>query len=526
MGISQSFAAIVKELAEKSGVRTRTDADMMAVATSVIAQRGASATVVDAAAAPKRYIVAAPPHQRFSATAVQASLRMVETFLGPNIMRSDGPAEAKVVAMSPVEAILLKERFGSLLIEEDVQYLLRQSPLMPELAPIMVPQAGARRLEVRVTAGGKPVPAAKILLRPKSAALEGYQAATDNDGVAVFTVRATDHAFDEVIVRSHARYWSRLLENVAYQPVLSVALSPLAPDGFDWGHRAMKVEQRGERRGRGVKIAVIDSGIAPHPHLNVKGGRNFIVGESPDGWGHDLDGHGTHCAGIIAAVEKAHGSWGWVPDVELYALRIFGGADGGGHASDIAAAVNWAVANGCDIINMSFGAKTPSSFLRTAIEKAADKGVLCVAAAGNQGSDQVNYPAAFDHVIGVSAVGRRDAYPEGSLHRAAESSLGRPDTGYYFATFSNWGSAVDFCAPGVAITSTVPEDAFGAWDGTSMAAPHVAGMAAVVLQANPSYRDPPDRRIERIRTHLCELAVDLGISPDRQGAGLLELRSV
>jgi subtilisin family serine protease len=525
VSISNTFAVIVNELATNSGIKTRSDDDMLAVATTVMAQRGASTTRVDPGAAPKRYIVAPRPHQNAAAGSVQASLRMVEAFLAPNIVRSAGPAEAKVIAMNPFEAGLLKERFGSLLIEEDLQHLLRRSPLVPELGPIMLLQSGSRGLQIRVRVGGAPLPGVRVVLRPRLDAAEGYEATSGADGIATFSVRKADNVFAQIFVEARARAWSTLLENVPFQPAIAVDLRPIVPDGFDWGHRFMCAQKRGENRGKGVKVAVIDSGIARHPHLNIGGGRNFILGEDAEHWDQDLDGHGTHCAGVIAAVEVASGTWGWAPEVELYALRVFGGDDGGGHASDIAAAIDWAVAQGCDIVNMSLGSKAPSSFLRSAIERAAEKGVLCVAAAGNQGCDQVNYPAAFEHVIGVSAVGRREVYPQDSLHRAAETALGRPDSGYYFASFSNWGPTVDFCAPGVAITSTVPADAFGAWDGTSMATPHVAGIAAVVLQTSPDYRTPVESRATRLREHLTNLAVDLGISPERQGAGLLELRA-
>jgi subtilisin family serine protease len=292
--------------------------------------------------------------------------------------------------------------------------------------------------------------------------------------------------------------------------------------GFDWGHQSTEAAAiPSAHAGRGVKIAVIDSGIAPHGSLQVAGGRNFLVDEDPQAWDQDRGGHGTHCAGVIAAVHKAASIWGYVPHATLYALRVFGGPDGGGYASDIRDAIRWAIRQECDLINLSLGSQIASNFLRMALEEATDAGVLCVAAAGNA-SGPVDFPARLNNVVAVSAIGKVGTYPRDSTHRDAQGRIRGTDQVHFFAGFSNWGNEVDLCAPGVAITSTLPHDTFGAWDGTSMGCPHITGIAALALQLSPDLV-PARRDAERTMTVLDRLlscCVDVGMARVYQGAGL------
>src|SRR5262249_48014238 len=159
---------------------------------------------------------------------------------------------------------------------------------------------------------------------------------------------------------------------VPLRPTLDVPLKPLSIGGFDWGHRALGAEALESGSGRGVRVAVLDTGIARHPSLCVRGGRNLVLGQAAAARGAAVEGHGTHCAGVVAALTMPASTWGYAPEVELYALRVIG-ADGGGYASDIAEAIRVAVEElGCDILNMSFVSDTPSPFLRASIEWAAE----------------------------------------------------------------------------------------------------------------------------------------------------------
>ena len=207
-----------------------------------------------------------------------------------------------------------------------------------------------------------------------------------------------------------------------------------------------------------VIIAIIDTGVdLDHPDLAAKivSGYDFVNGDDdPD----DDEGHGTHVAGIAAAVTNnglgvAGLSWG----ARIMPLKVLN-ANGSGYASDVAAAIYHAADNGAQIINMSLGSSSPSGTISDATDYAHDQGVFIAAAAGNDGTNSLLYPAANEHVVGVGATNSSDSR----------------------AYFSNYASHVDVAAPGMSIYSTTPGD-YGYKSGTSMATPFVAGLAALVL---------------------------------------------
>jgi subtilisin family serine protease len=226
-----------------------------------------------------------------------------------------------------------------------------------------------------------------------------------------------------------------------------------------------------------VEVAVVDTGIdLGHPDLNVVGTYDAVgEGGGDDSGGDDLNGHGTHVAGTIGAVADGTGVVGVAPGVGLHAVRVLD-ADGGGTLGDIIAGLEYVALNeDIRVVNMSLGgAADPDDApaLGEAIQTLEDKGVVVCIAAGNETEDTAGYiPAGFDIGVIVSAY---DA-----------------DGGYNgFADFSNYGGEVDISAPGVNITSTLPEDmsgydGYGALSGTSMATPHVAGAAAAYLSIDP-----------------------------------------
>lgn len=187
-------------------------------------------------------------------------------------------------------------------------------------------------------------------------------------------------------------------------------------------------------RGEGIKVGVIDSGIeATHPDLNAnyRGGYDFVENDTTP---QDENGHGTHVAGTIAAADNAGGVIGVAPGAEIYALRVLN-AQGEGTTSAEIDAVEWAIANGIDIINLSLGAESASDLEKEVLDRAAGAGVLAIAATGNAGTAGVMFPAAYPSVVGVSAV----------------------DRALRLAAFSNVGDEVDLAGPGVRIKSTVPQ---------------------------------------------------------------------
>ncbi|HYE30831.1 MAG TPA: Ig-like domain-containing protein [Methylomirabilota bacterium] len=236
-----------------------------------------------------------------------------------------------------------------------------------------------------------------------------------------------------------------------------------------------------------VLVAIIDTGIdflhpdlAPNiwnnsrevPANGIDDDRNGFIDDvngfdfvSHDSDGFDDHGHGTHVAGTVGAVgNNSIGVVGVCWDVRMMALKAFDETGSGNVYAGIQA-IDYAVANGARIINASWGLKESSRALRDAVRNAVDKGVIFIGAAGNDRSAAPFYPAAFDGVISVGATTEEDAR----------------------APFTNFGETLDVSAPGASIYSTLPDSGYGYQGGTSMAAPHVSGLAALILSAHPNF---------------------------------------
>ncbi|MCI2253081.1 S8 family peptidase [Domibacillus sp. PGB-M46] len=256
-------------------------------------------------------------------------------------------------------------------------------------------------------------------------------------------------------------------------------------DTLDWGIGAtnVPVSWNAGFTGRGVKIAVVDTGVAAHPDLAVAGGASFVSYTTSY---QDDNGHGTHVAGIIGAESNGFGTKGVAPDADVYAVKSLE-KSGSGSLSSILAGIDWAITNKMDIINLSLGTQTNSAAFQALVDKAYASGILVVAAAGNDGSasgtdDTVDYPARYDSAIAVGAV---------------DSSLKR-------TSFSSTGSTVEIAAPGQSIVSTYLNNGYARMSGTSMAAPYVSGELALLKQANPT------ADAVRLRTILKDTSKDLG----------------
>lgn len=271
-----------------------------------------------------------------------------------------------------------------------------------------------------------------------------------------------------------------------------------------WGVKSVNAPAAWARTtGRGVKVGVVDTGIDPtHPEFagRVLGGTNAIDSKQP--WADDHS-HGTHVAGIIAAALDNQGVVGVAPSADLYAIKVLT-KDGQGSLFAILGGIMWCVQNGMDVVNMSLGAAQGNQLFEMAVNQLASADIPLVAAAGNDGK-AVNFPAAYESAIAVSAM-----CPEGGDENPKLCS------GKAIATFSSRGPEVDFIAPGVKNLSTVLGGQYKAYSGTSMASPHVAGLAALAV-ANGH------KGAKAVRAALTRAATALpGLSASEQGAGLVD----
>ncbi|MCC3406096.1 MAG: S8 family serine peptidase [Microcoleus sp. PH2017_10_PVI_O_A] len=260
----------------------------------------------------------------------------------------------------------------------------------------------------------------------------------------------------------------------------------------DWGRDTINAPEVWNQgiSGKGIVVAVVDSGVDyTHPDLDDNIWQN--AGEIPDngidddrngyiddirGWDFvyqdnnpmDFDGHGTHVAGAIAAERNDFGITGVAYNAKIMPVRVLD-ANVEGYPDEIAAGIRYAADNGANVINLSLGGWYPSPLEDEAIGYATDKGVVVVIAAGNEGFTEPDYPAINADRLGIAvgAIDVNDRMDEYS-NRAGSKVL-------------------DYVvAPGIDIYSTTPDDSYEIKSGTSMATPHVAGVAALVLNANPT----------------------------------------
>src|SRR6185369_1058443 len=276
--------------------------------------------------------------------------------------------------------------------------------------------------------------------------------------------------------------------------------------------------------GKGVTVGVIDTGIAAEPDLAIQGGFNAVTGEDPGDFGDNGEGHGTHVAGIVAARgTPPNGIRGVAPGVTLRSYRVFGKGKPGASNFDILKALDRAVTDGCDIVNMSLGSQGDvDAATHDAISNARAHGTLVFAASGNDDRIAVGAPARDPMALAVTALGRKGTYPSGSVEAGDVMGPFGTDKKNYVTSFSNVGPEVDLTAPGDGIISTFPQG-YAVLDGTSMACPAAAGMAARLLAGQTAILKMPrtQARSDAMAKFLLQKAKNLGFPADLQGQGML-----
>lgn len=438
--------------------------------------------------------------------------------LGINILEKLGPSDQPstlVVSMGIERAEQLKKAVKNYLIVEKNEPLEMFQEDLPEdfgnMDMIITSEPDSdfnpqeEEFSVKITvkekgSSGKIVLGAMVYLIGKTWPGQGI---TDENGVVELTLFGeTSETLRSLIIKPKDKYWSLWIENpdisnkgnnVVYLKRLeehpTLENFPKA-ELYGWGQTAMQLDkiQQPDKPGEGIKIAIIDSGLdGKHKDLkevNVKEGRDFTEKEKqPEKWNYDKVGHGSHVAGVIVSQANNEGMRGFASAADIYIYKVFPG----GKISSLIKSFDRCIQNQIDIVNLSLGSKNRSELLQQKIREARNKGVACIAAAGNS-KGPVMYPAKFPEVLAVAAIGEKKSYPDDSYHKRQEGNYS--DGEYFSARFTCFGPEIDVCAPGVAIVSTVPtrELGFASWDGTSMACPHVVGLAALILQAKRDIR--------------------------------------
>jgi subtilisin family serine protease len=440
------------------------------------------------------------------------------------VIDSIGPDGAKLVELSPEGALSIRAQRPDLRLVPVVYYTTAEVAPQQVETPAAGRRAGAaapKPITVQVVSknGAKPVANAFVVAFVDFKAKTGAQGVTDGEGKVNLALGAATIKLARLYVYPLDAHWSIIKKAFTVKTGVQVTLTPLDlgyTDGLRhfYGNAAVDV-------GTGVTVGVVDTGVAAHPDLKIAGGANTVPGEDPKDFGDNGKSHGTHVAGIIAARgTPPTGLRGVAPGVNLRAYRVFGQGSGSASSFAIAKAIDKAVADKCDLINMSLGGGMADPVLKAAVDDARAAGSVCIIAAGNEDRSPISFPATEDTALAVSATGRKGTFPASA---AAADEVAAPygtDKANFIAAFSNVGPQMDLTGPGVGIMSTVP-GSYAEISGTSMACPAATGAAARAIAGTPVIKMKRDaRRSEAIVKAVLASATPLGFGPTFEGLGL------
>ena len=339
------------------------------------------------------------------------------------------------------------------------------------------------------------------------------------DGAGKLTLDLANSKIERMYVYPDHTYWGFFKKNFTLKASFGIKLTPIDLAVDDSLRYFYPTRTLPAITGK-VRVGIIDTGFGPHKDITIKKGLNMVQGEAPGDFA-DLEGHGTHVAGIIAAQGALPGM---AAGVELYIYRVF---PHGKEASnfDIMKAIDQAKNDQCDLVNMSLGEHGLDEGIVSSIKEAYSAGVLCIAANGNDDRAQVSFPASYSLTIAVSAMGRKGTFPPSTVQSGIVKAPYGKDKQNFIADFSNIGPETDLTAPGVGIISTYPDDKYAIMDGTSMACPAATGLAARLLAGQSDILAMPrnQARTDAIQKFLATKIKSMGFGANFEGKGMLFL---
>jgi subtilisin len=482
----------------------------------------------------ERYLVAPVPYPQAAAGADSGEAQRVIDALGDDpeidILRVIQPLARGSSRSTPIAVVEMAPDRAAQLAASAQYYVEADHPLRHGTAAFPHIDAGATPfsegidLTVRVEdPDGRPLADATVHVLAEQYPV---RATTGADGHA--TVTMASHEIDSVVGvyvvprHDHWNAWLGRPDLTTTEPnrVVCARLNPATEEG--WSRRAMGFDRLPPTfRGHGVKIGIIDSGVATgHDDLAERalGGRD-VVGQDEKSWQEDAVGFGTIAAGLISATQDRTKVVGLAPEADLQICKVIPG----GHFGDLIEALDYCLAQDVDLVDLGVGSPYPSLLVAQKVDELRQSGIACIAAAGSN-AGPVSFPASLPGVLAVTAIGKIGTYPPDSYHATQLSGVPTPE-GYFQARFSATGPEVDICAPGVGVISTMPPGNLGVLDGTAVAAPHIAALAALVLAHHPDFRNGyrirgaarVDRLFEILRASCRPLSPN---DPARVGAGL------
>ncbi len=439
------------------------------------------------------------------------------------VIDSIGPDGAKLVELSDASALVIRSLRPGVRLVPVVYY----TPAIAPIPQVESPAGSARgraavadtiTLQIVSKKDNSPVIGAIVVAFVDFTAGTGAQGVTDSSGKVSLALGKASIKLPRLYIYPIDGYWSLVKKNITVSSATKVPLAPLDlayKDGLRWFY-----PNAADSAGTGVTVGVIDTGIANHPDLVIAGGANTVPGEDPTNFGDNGQHHGTHVAGIIAARGKPPtGLRGVAPGVTLRAYRVFAQGSGGASSFAIAKAIDQAITDKCDLLNMSLGGGPSDPVLKAAVDDARAAGSLCIIAAGNNSRQPVSFPAREDMALAVSAMGRKGTFPTSSTEADAVAAPYGTDKKNFIADFSNVGPQIDLVGPGVGIMSTVP-GGYEEISGTSMACPAVVGAAARALTPKILKMKRNAARSDAMVAAIVATAKTLGFGPTFEGHGM------